>query len=462
MTIGRQIARANQTLAESEVRFRTMADASPALIWVADVEGKRTWFNKTWLDTTGQDLEDSLGSGWIETVDAEDKGRVQQAVTNQVKNQSASRLEYRLVQKDGSRRWILDEGRPRRDSVGLLLGYIGSCVDITERLAAEEEIKSLAFLDVLTKLPNRRLLLDRLGQALASGSRRGCEGALLFIDLDNFKTLNDNFGHDMGDLLLQQVAHRLTSCVRQGDTVARLGGDEFVVMLENLSENPKETAAQIKIVAEKILAALNQPYTLGSLEHHSSASIGAALFEEKHESLEELVKRADTAMYQAKAAGRNTLCFFDPDLQAAVKARASMEEDLRQAIKNEQFLLFFQPQMDGGRVVGAEALIRWMHPERGIVLPGEFIPLAEETGLILPLGRWVLETACAQISAWAGRKKTSDITVAVNVSAREFRQPDFVEQVLAALIAAEPIRKGLSWNSPKACWWTMSKTSSPR
>jgi diguanylate cyclase (GGDEF)-like protein len=240
-------------------------------------------------------------------------------------------------------------------------------------------------------------------------------------------------GHAEGDLLLQQAAHRLTASVREGDTVARLGGDEFVVMLEDLSENPHEAAAQIKFVGEKILAALDVPYTLSSQERHSSASIGAALFGVQHESLDDLLKRAEIAMYQAKAAGRNALCFFDPDLQAAVKARALMEVDLRQAIKDGQFVLYYQPQMDRDHLVGAEALIRWQHPESGMVSPGEFIPLAEETGLILSLGNWVLGTACTQIAAWAEREDTCHITIAVNVSARQFRQSDFVDQVLTAL-----------------------------
>jgi diguanylate cyclase (GGDEF)-like protein/PAS domain S-box-containing protein len=305
--------------------------------------------------------------------------------------------------------------------------------DISERKQAEQKIQELAYFDGLTKLPNRRLLIDRLGQALIAGARSKRKGGLLFVDLDDFKTLNDTFGHGEGDLLLQQVAQRLTSSVREGDTVARLGGDEFVVMLEDLSENPPDAAAQIKIVGEKILAALNQPYVVSSQEHHSTASIGAALFGETRDSLDDLLKRADIAMYQAKSAGRNTLRFFDPALQAAVKARAVMEEALRQAINRGEFLLYYQPQVDRGSLIGAEALIRWKHPKRGMVLPGEFIPLAEETGLILPLGRWVLETACGQIAAWAGRKETRHFNIAVNVSARQFRQADFVDQVLRVL-----------------------------
>jgi diguanylate cyclase (GGDEF)-like protein/PAS domain S-box-containing protein len=312
--------------------------------------------------------------------------------------------------------------------------------DITERKQAEQKIEELAYLDGLTKLPNRRLLMDRVEQALISSARNRRKGGVLLVDMDDFKMLNDTFGHAQGDLLLQQVALRLSASVRAGDTVARLGGDEFVVMLEGLSENPSEAAAQIRAVGEKILTTLGQPYVLSSREFHGTASIGAALFGEHRESLDDLLKWADIAMYQAKAAGRNALRFFDPALQAIVTARVSMEEDLRRGIKRDEFVLYYQPQIDRGSLIGAEALIRWRHPTRGMVLPGEFIPLAEETGLILSLGRWVLETACRQIAAWAERRETRHITLAVNVSARQFRQPDFVEQVLAVLelTAADP------------------------
>ncbi|PKU22524.1 EAL domain-containing protein [Telmatospirillum siberiense] len=299
---------------------------------------------------------------------------------------------------------------------------------------AQTEIEYLAYHDPLTDLPNRRLLLDRLHRTLASRERTKCGGALMLIDLDNFKTLNDTFGHETGDQLLRQVAERLSNCVRKGDTVARLGGDEFVVMVENLSENPEEAAAQIKTIGEKILAALSSRYSVSEHEHHGTASVGAALFGDHQESVEELLKQVDIALYQAKAAGRNTLRFFDPELQAAVQARAAMEATLRQGIRDNQLLLYYQPQVDGaGQSVGAEALVRWHHPDRGMVSPHEFIPLAEETGLILPLGEWVLETACSQIVAWSHQPGMAHLSLAVNVSARQFRQTDFVEKVQGVL-----------------------------
>jgi diguanylate cyclase (GGDEF)-like protein/PAS domain S-box-containing protein len=326
-------------------------------------------------------------------------------------------------------RWTLvkdDNGTPQ--------SILAINTDITQRKKAEQQIQHLAFYDPLTKLPNRLLLIDRLQHALSLTVRTGHTGALLFIDLDNFKTLNDTLGHEKGDLLLQQVAARISICVRDSDTVARLGGDEFVVMLESLSENPQEAAARTKAVGEKILAAFTSTYQLSGHEYHSTPSIGATLFNSEQNDVDELLKRADLAMYQAKASGRNTMRFFDPTMQTAVTARAALEADLRLGVQRQEFLLHYQPQLDsGGRVVGAEALVRWEHARRGLVSPAEFIPLAEDTGLILPIGQWVLETACAQLAAWAVDRDKAHLTMAVNVSMRQFRHPEFVEQVLGVL-----------------------------
>ena len=307
--------------------------------------------------------------------------------------------------------------------------------DITGRKSAEQEIRRLAFYDHLTQLPNRRLLQDRLEHALSATARTRHCGALFLIDLDNFKALNDTVGHDRGDLMLQQVARRLLSCVRECDTVARLGGDEFVVMVDDLAPTLPDAIAKSRTVAEKIVALLSQPYDISDREHRSSSSVGVALFgADSGITAEETFKRADVAMYQAKAAGRNTLRFFDPQMQAAVEARAALEMDVRQGLVKHEFELHYQPQIGpGDRVVGAEALMRWTHPIRGAVAPNEFIPVAEQAGLILPLGLWVLETACVQLAHWATEPLTAGLTLAVNVSVHQFRQPDFVEQVLLAL-----------------------------
>lgn len=313
---------------------------------------------------------------------------------------------------------------------GTVTNYVATLFDITLSKAAADQIEHLAFYDPLTGLPNRRLLLDRLKPALASSQRSGQKCALLFIDMDNFKILNDTLGHDYGDLLLKQVAERLTSCVREVDTVARLGGDEFVVMLEDLSQKFDEAIEQTKAVGNKILATLNKPYLLATHDYHSTPSIGATLFKGNKHSMDELLKQADIAMYHAKASGRNTLRFFDPQMQASITARAEMETDLRLAIAENQFELYYQLQtVRNSQAVGAEALIRWHHPQRGMIIPTDFIPLAEENGLILQIGQWVLEKACDQIKIWESNVHTRNLQLSVNVSARQFHQADFVEQI---------------------------------
>jgi diguanylate cyclase (GGDEF)-like protein len=305
--------------------------------------------------------------------------------------------------------------------------------DLQLLVEAQKTIQNLAFYDPLTELPNRRMLLDRLRKTLAVSVRSGRLRAMLFVDLDKFKAVNDSLGHQIGDLLLKETARRLTTSTRETDTVARLGGDEFVVILEDLSELPEEAAAHAERIAEKILAVIGQPYLLDGHECLLSSSIGITIFGMQRESTEEVLQQADIAMYQAKAVGGDTARFFAPELQIAINARAAMEEELRKATKQEQLLLYYQPQVERGRVIGAEALVRWNHPQRGILFPDTFIPMAEETGLILPLGDWVLETACRQLAAWAERKETAQLSIAVNISIRQLRQPEFVEKVLSAL-----------------------------
>jgi diguanylate cyclase (GGDEF)-like protein/PAS domain S-box-containing protein len=317
-----------------------------------------------------------------------------------------------------------------KNSSGIITNYVYTMIDMTASQQAHEEIERLAFYDPLTDLPNRRLLLVRLRSALISSQRTGLRGAIIFIDLDNFKTLNDTLGHDIGDILLIQVARRLEDCLRECDTKARLGGDEFVVLLENLNADLLQALKQTELISHKILTALAQPYALNNYTYRTTPSIGVTLFEGNQFSSDELLKQADIAMYQAKTGGRNTLCFFDPTMQDRINTRVALENDLHIAIAENQFSLYYQPQVIHNQTINqAEVLIRWHHPERGIISPLEFIPLSEETGLILKIGQWVLEAACQQIKYWENHKKAQVIQLAVNISILQFRQPNFVEDI---------------------------------
>jgi diguanylate cyclase (GGDEF)-like protein/PAS domain S-box-containing protein len=320
-----------------------------------------------------------------------------------------------------------------KNQENVITHYVATLSDITARKLAETEIERLAFYDPLTDLPNRRLLQDKLKIELATSKRTNRKAALLFIDLDDFKNLNDTLGHNFGDLLLKQASERLTSCVRTGDTVARFGGDEFVIMLEDLSHDFIESAAQTKIIAEKVLTKLSEPYQLEEHTHHCTSSIGITIFDGNAKSIEELFKHADIAMYEAKKSGKNIFRFYDPKMQEAINFRAALEKDLHKAVIKNQFILYYQPQVRNGNIVGAEVLIRWQHPERGMIPPDKFISLAEETDLILPIGQWVLETACHQIKEWQKDSEKQHLQLAVNVSAKQFYQPDFIKLVQKVL-----------------------------
>lgn len=292
----------------------------------------------------------------------------------------------------------------------------------------------LAYYDSLTGLPNRRLLLDRLQHYLAGRSRTFKAGALLFIDLDNFKDLNDTRGHEVGDQLLKEVAQRVLRCSRGGDTVARLGGDEFVILLEDIGPSEGEAISHTAIIGSKILDLVAQPYFIDGILHHATCSIGAAICNDATIDIHELMKRGDMAMYEAKKSGRNALCFFHTQMQAALHSRTALEMELREALNMEQFRLYYQPQVDGnGRITGVEALLRWNHPEKGMISPELFIPVAESSGLILPIGDWVLQTACEQLAEWKNIPSMKMLTVAVNVSAYQLHQPDFVTRILSVL-----------------------------
>lgn len=325
-------------------------------------------------------------------------------------------------------KWLTITAVP--DNHGSITHYVGTFTDLSGHKEAEEAIHHLAFYDALTDLPNRRLLRERLQAALNRGAQSFQYGAVLQLDLDNFKDINDSKGHAAGDQLLIEVAQRLRACVRQSDILARMGGDEFTLVLESLGTEESLALEQAREVAEKILRQATPPYPLGDHEYHASLSIGIALFTPQDSLAEEVLMRADAAMYAAKKAGRNTLHFFSPEMQLELKERMALESDLRSALKENQFRIHFQAQVDhNGHVLGAEVLLRWAHPARGLIAPADFIPIAEASGLISPIGEWVLDAACRQLKAWKSSPRTRHLQLSVNVSARQFRHPEFVDQV---------------------------------
>ena len=425
--------RTDSALLLSEKKFSTAFSSAPIAVSIATLrEGRMLEIN----------LNYELDFGWV-AQDLIGKPAVEAGlwVHPEMRAPWALAMEEKGFLIDFETLWRHKNGQHRQVSMSAALTEIEgeACVlvyitDITERKQAEEKINALAFYDQLTHLPNRLLLLDRLKQAMTLGERSGQFGALLFIDLDHFKVLNETLGHDAGDELLQQVAHRLSHCVREGDTVARIGGDEFVVILASLNTSKEDSAAAAEKVAEKILTQLNQVHQLGGAAHQSAASVGMTLFQGLATTVDDLLKQAELAMYRTKETGRNAMRFFDPEMETAVLKHVALEKSMRVALQAKEFVLHYQPLVVGdGQLTGAEALVRWQHPQRGMVSPAEFIPMAEETGLIVPLGQWVLETACAQLAKWAARPDRAHLSIAVNVSAHQFRQSDFVDQVLRAL-----------------------------
>jgi diguanylate cyclase (GGDEF)-like protein/PAS domain S-box-containing protein len=419
---------------ETELRIAATAFQSESSIMITDANAVILRINQAFSESTGYTAEDIVGQKPRILKSGLHNEEFYRDMWESIRQTGTWQGEIWDRRKNGTiyPKWLTISSVKGND--GIVTHYIGSHVDITERKEAEEKIKHLAFYDHLTNLPNRLLLQDRLKQALVSSARNNRKGSLLFIDLDNFKNINDTLGHDIGDILLKQVSQRLESCLRNGDTVARLGGDEFVVMLLDLSDLPLEAAAQTEAISEKILVSLGESYQLEKNIYRCTASIGATLFGDTQQSTDELMKQADIAMYQAKQAGRNAIRFFDKKMQESISARVSLESELLRAIEFEQFRLYYQVQINSSnRPIGAEALIRWVHPERGLVSPAQFIPLAEESGLIHAVGQWVLETACAQINAWQQDELTRDLILSVNVSAKQFLQTDFVAQIQTAI-----------------------------
>jgi PAS domain S-box-containing protein/diguanylate cyclase (GGDEF)-like protein len=423
------LAAASRELQASEVRHRTVFQTSQDALNLSRLsDGRLVDVNKTFLDLTGFQREEVIGRTTVE-LDIWANPSDRPIIIDELRRNAVIRdMEVLFKRKDGSTFWGLTSASVIEfDGIPHVLV---ATKDVSEAKDAVKTIRDLAFYDPLTHLPNRRSLLDLLEQAHDddAGAR-----ALLFVDLDNFKSLNDAFGHRAGDLLLQEAAQRLAACVRGEGTVARLGGDEFAIVLENLGNTREHAAERARQTGEKILTAGALPYLVDERECHFSTSIGITVFGAELGNGLEALQQGEIAMTQAKEAGRNTIRFFSPELQANVNARVHLENELRKAIKAEEFELYFQPQVRGDRLIGSEALIRWNHPQRGVLAPGAFVELAEDTGLILPMGNWAFWKACEHVAAWAGKNRSGDAPVAVNISGKQFSQPDFVARVLATL-----------------------------
>ncbi|SDR47518.1 PAS domain S-box-containing protein/diguanylate cyclase (GGDEF) domain-containing protein [Paraburkholderia fungorum] len=430
-TSGRDITERKQ--AEAELRIAAVAFDSMEPMMITDASATILRVNSAFTECTGYAPEEIVGQTPRALRSNRHAAAFFEEMWDTIRRVGGWQGEIWGRRKNGDEypKWLTISAVVSDD--GVVSHYVGTHHDITQRKIAEERIRELAFFDALTRLPNRTLLLDRLKQAIAGSAQTGECGALLFIDLDRFKTLNDTLGHDKGDLLLKHVAQRLAASVRDSDTVARVGGDEFVVVLRNLHRNRREAAAQTEALCEKLLATLGTPYQLGDVQYRSGASIGATVFNGHRTLIDELLKQADLAMYKSKERGRNAMCFFDPEMQTIVVERALLEAGLRDAVEGNQLLLQYQAQVNHNDITGVEALVSWQHPRRGLISPSDFIPLAEETGLIFALGNWVLETACAQLAQWATRADMEHLTIAVNVSAQQFRESDFVEKVLTII-----------------------------
>jgi diguanylate cyclase (GGDEF)-like protein/PAS domain S-box-containing protein len=413
----------------SEARYRAAFETSPDVIVISRIaDGVYVDVNPAFSSVTGWQREEVIGKSSQELgIWADISNR--DAMLDVIKKGETFRgIEIQFLRKDSSVLWgIVFATTIEVHGVPCLLVQVR---DVSHEKKAEEEIRTLAFYDQVTGLPNRRLLFEQFRKSIALSSRTHRKRAMLCLDLDNFKGLNDTRGHHTGDLLLRAVADRLQECVNPADTVSRLGGDEFVLILEELHSYPEIAATQAMSVAEKILQKIAQPYLVEQAEIRTSCSIGITVFGDNQADFNHVLQQAEIAMYQAKAAGRNSMRFFAPGLQAAVTARATLEEEMREGLEKKQFILYFQPQYQNEKLYGAEALVRWQHPYQGLVSPGEFIPLAEETRLILPLGAWVLESVCCQIASWINRCPGFNITIAVNISALQLRRDDFVASVL--------------------------------
>ncbi len=397
-------------------------------------EARIVFANKAFEEQTGYGRDEVMGQTPHLLLELEPAMARLREMSWALQRNRKARTEMEVRRKNQTSFWVELEVVAVQANEEMVTHWVAVGRDITQRKTAEDMIRHLALYDTLTDLPNRQLLMERLQKALFQSARSGQHGALMFIDLDNFKILNDTLGHHVGDQLLKLVAIRLKSSVRKTDTVARLGGDEFVVMVDDLSTDSETAIHKSHALADKVLTTLREPFQVAGHQHYATPSIGVTAFVGQQSDVVELLKQADIAMYQAKSLGRNNVCFFDPALQARMGANAAISADLRVGLAQQQFVVYYQPQVDRqGVITGVEALVRWQHPQRGLVLPGEFISVAEDTGMILPLGQWVLETVCRQLAAWADWPQTAHLSVAVNVSVQQFRHPNFVDMVVDAI-----------------------------
>jgi diguanylate cyclase (GGDEF)-like protein/PAS domain S-box-containing protein len=420
--------------AEEQLRIAAVAFQSRDGMIVTDASGKILQVNQAFIDVTGYEAEEVAGKelGFLKSGkhDAAFYRNMWEALSHE--GRWSGNIWNR--RKDGGiyPEWLSISGI--QNAAGQVTHYLGTYSDIRDPKEAERKIIELAFYDALTGLPNRRLLLDRLNHAMVTSAREHQFGALVLLDLDDFKTLNDTRGHDVGDQLLIEVSRRLSETLRETDSAARLGGDEFVILLEGLSKDQASAATHAEAIAEKIRAAVSRPVSLRNNVHYATPSIGVTLFYNHDEVAETLFRQADLALYQAKDAGRNTIRFYSPTMQALVDGRAKIEAGLRRALTNQEFVLHYQSQVDDRKaVIGAEVLLRWLPPGLPIVSPSEFIPVAEDSGLIVPIGAWVMETACRTLAGWAEDAELKNLRLSVNISARQFHQRDFVDEVKGAL-----------------------------
>jgi diguanylate cyclase (GGDEF)-like protein/PAS domain S-box-containing protein len=422
---------------ELQQRIASVAFESLSGMCVTDSQGAIIRVNNAFVRVTGYGPQEVIGKTPLMLISGQHEKARYQAIQASVLAHGVWHGEVASRRRDGQLHTVWLSINKVMGEDGATTHYIGSFVDITAMKSAEAAALHCAAHDALTQLPNRRSLEELTAKAAARARLSGCGGAMMLIDLDHFKLINDTRGHDVGDQVLIETVHRLRGVLSRADSLARLGGDEFVVLLEELSGTPREAEAQARRVGEEILAVLSEDYVFDHFTCRSSGSIGLDMFSDAA-NYADLLKHVDLALYQSKYGGRNTLRFFFANMQNVVSDRITLEEDLRQGLVRHEFILHYQPQVNHvGGIVGAEALVRWLHPERGLICPGEFMAVAEETGLILPLGQWVLETACAQLKRWEGDARTGQLELSVNVSAYQFRQPDFVASVKQVVAASD-------------------------